>query len=84
MATPLMVLSMFTGIMAMTGSGATNTTALYFLPLYNSAQCMVGIFSLGEVGLPVLLTVLSNLAFAAAGIFLLTKIFRSEKILHSA
>lgn len=84
MATPLMVLSMFTGIMAMTGGGATSTTALYFLPLYNSAQCMVGIFSLGEVGLPVLLTVLSNLAFAAAGIFLLTKIFRSEKILHSA
>lgn len=84
MATPLMLLSMFTGIMAMTGGGATNTTALYFLPLYNSAQCMVGIFSLGEVGLPVLLTVLSNLAFAAAGIFLLTKIFRSEKILHSA
>lgn len=84
MATPLMLLSMFTGIMAMTGGGATSTTALYFLPLYNSAQCMVGIFSLGEVGLPVLLTVLSNLAFAAAGIFLLTKIFRSEKILHSA
>ncbi len=83
MATPLMLLSMFTGIMAMTGGGATSTTALYFLPLYNSAQCMVGIFSLGEVGLPVLLTVLSNLAFAAAGIFLLTKIFRSEKILHS-
>jgi len=81
MATPLMVVSMFMGIMAMTGGGATSENALYLLPLYNSAQSMVGIFSLGEVGLPVLLTALSNLAYTGLGIYLLTKIFRSEKIM---
>ncbi len=81
MATPLMVVSMFMGIMAMTGSGAASENALYLLPLYNSAQSMLGIFSMGEVGIPVLLTVLSNLAFTAVGIFMLTKIFRSEKMM---
>lgn len=81
MATPLMVVSMFMGILAMTGSGATSENMLYLLPLYNSAQSMLGIFSLSEVGIPVLLTVLSNLSFTAAGIYLLTKIFRSEKIM---
>ena len=79
----LMVISMFMGIMAMTG-GAASENVFYLIPLYNTAQSILGIFSLGEVGIPVLLTVISNLTFAGLGIYLLTKIFRSEKILFSA
>ena len=44
--TPLMIISMLLGITAMFGSGAQTEPYFYLIPLYNSVQCMLGIFSL--------------------------------------
>ena len=42
---PLMILVMFIGVTAMFGNGAKQELPYYFIPLYNSVQCMIGIFS---------------------------------------
>lgn len=81
MTAPLMVLVMFLGVMGMAGLGSADSYALYLIPLYNSSQAMASILSFGDVGLPVLLTAFSNLLFTVGGVWLLTKLFRSEKIL---
>ncbi len=83
MTAPLMVLVMFLGVMGMAGLGSADNYALYLIPLYNSSQAMASILSFGDAGLPVLLTALSNLFFTVCGVWLLTKLFRSEKILFN-
>ncbi|MBQ2445618.1 MAG: ABC transporter permease [Oscillospiraceae bacterium] len=81
MTAPLMVLVMFLGVIGMAGLGSADNYALYLIPLYNSSQAMTTILSFGDAGLPVLLTVFSNILFTLGGVWLLTKLFHSEKIL---
>ena len=81
MTVPLMVLVMFLGVIGMAGLGSADNYALYLIPLYNASQAMTTILSFGDAGLPVLLTVFSNILFTLGGVWLLTKLFRSEKIL---
>ena len=81
MTAPLMVLVMFLGVMGMAGLGSADNYALYLIPLYNSSQAMTSILSFGDAGLPVLITVFSNLLFTVGGVWLLTKLFHNEKIL---
>lgn len=80
---PLMILSMLVGVSAMFGGGAQAQAAYYVIPLYNSVQSMVGIFLFDLSAINVLVTVVSNLVYTAAGVFLLTKMFNSEKIVFS-
>lgn len=83
MVMPVMILVMFLGIMAMSGSLAAESSALFLIPLYNSVQVMSKILSFDSAALPTLLTAASNLVYTAAGVWLLTKLFRSERILYS-
>lgn len=80
--TPLMILSMVIGITGMFGFTATNP-ALYLIPIFNSVQCMIGIFSFdANVGNAVI-TVIANVAVTAVGIFILTRMFNNEKIMFN-
>ena len=54
---------------------------MYLIPIYNSVQTMVGVFSFQMVPARLILTVASNLALTGAGVFLLTRMFNSEKIM---
>ncbi len=83
MITPLMILVMFLGVTAMFGSGAGSSPAIYFIPLYNSVQCMTGIFSFDINVLNIIIGVGSNLVYTALGIWGLTKMFKSERIIFS-
>ncbi|MDR3207379.1 MAG: ABC transporter permease [Oscillospiraceae bacterium] len=83
MVSPLMIVVMVVGVTAMFGGGAQTDRVYYLIPTYNSVQAMVGIFSLSYDPINILLTVLSNLAYAALGGFLLTRMFHSEKIIFS-
>lgn len=82
MTSPLMVVVMLFGVIGMAGLGSGDNYALYLIPLYNTSQAMASIFSFGDVGIPVLLTALSNFICALVGIWVLTKLFRSERILY--
>ena len=44
--TPLMIVVILVGVTAMFGSGAKTELCYYLIPVYNSVQCMVGIFRL--------------------------------------
>ena len=81
-ATPVMIVVMIIGITSMLGGAQTNTL-LYLLPIYNSTQCMAGIFGLSFNGIQFLITILSNLAFVGIGVFILTRLFNSEKIMFN-
>lgn len=83
MIMPLMMIVMFIGITAMFGNGAATELVKYFIPLYNSVQCMMAIFSFEIVPLNIVITVLSNLVCTGIGIFALTKMFNSERIIYT-
>jgi len=80
---PMMILVMLVGVTGMIGSGAHLESYNYIIPLYNSVQSMNGIFSLEYSGTNILLTCLSNIAYAGIGGFALTKMFNNEKIMFS-
>ena len=76
---PLMIMSMLVGLSGMSGE-ATSVRALYLIPVYNSVQNMVAIFSFSGDIINVIITVCANLALTAVGVFVLTRMFNSEKI----
>ena len=82
-AVPLMILVMVLGITGMFGGGASQNLAMYAIPLYNSVQCIVGIFSFSVLGSGVAVTAAVNGAATLLGVFILTRMFNSEKIIFA-
>jgi sodium transport system permease protein len=81
--TPLMIVTMLIGLTSMFGGGAQEQIGWYFIPLYNSVQCMNGVFSFTGNLTQILVTVGMNCACAGVLVFLLTRIFNSEKVMFS-
>lgn len=81
--TPIMIISMLIGITSMVDSLCKTEPVWFLIPLYNSVQCMNGIFSLNVDLINVLVTVISNFCYAGIGVFVLTKMFNSEKVMFS-
>ncbi len=83
-AVPLQVVVTLIGASAMFGgSAASQELWQYAIPLYNSAQCITGIFSFSALPAGVALTVAVNLVLTVAGIGILARMFNSEKIIFS-
>lgn len=80
---PLMILVMVVGITGMFGGGASQNPAVYAIPLYNSAQCMVGVFSFSASTAGVAVTLAANAAVTVLGVAVLARMFNSEKIVFS-
>lgn len=81
--TPLMIIVILVGVTAMFGDGAKKESYYYLIPLYNSVQSMVAIFSFEAVMSHVVLTVVSNLAATGLGVLVLTRMFHSEKVIFT-
>lgn len=81
--TPLMIVVMLIGITAMFGSGAKTDWVYYLIPLYNSVQCMIGIFSFKFQAVNVIAAVVSNLVYTGIAVFVLTRMFNSERVIFS-
>ena len=82
-ALPIMVVVMMFSLTSMMGAGASNILALYFIPVFNVVQCMTAVFSLSFNIIPFIITVISSIAYIVAGIFILAKMFNSEKIMFN-
>ncbi|MGM9670764.1 MAG: ABC transporter permease [Oscillospiraceae bacterium] len=78
---PLMIVVIFLGVTAMFGGRAKSQLACYCIPLYNSVQAMVGIFSFKMIPAAVALTVGVNLACTVLACFALTCMFNSKKMM---
>ncbi len=83
-AVPLQILVTLIGASTMFGGSAASTQLWkYAIPLYNSAQCITGVFSFTITPTAVALTVGVNLALTVIGVVALTRMFHSEKIIFS-
>lgn len=80
---PIYILSMLVGISTMFTSGAAESWYLYLIPIYNTVNVLLGIFSLELSMTNYLITIIVNIVFAAGLVFALTKMFNSEKIMFS-
>lgn len=81
--TPLMIVVILVSVTAMFGNGAKEDWYYYLIPLYNSVQCMVGIFSFEAVSSHIMTAVAGNLVVTAAGVFVLARMFHSEKVIFT-
>ncbi len=81
--TPLMVVVMLVGISAMFGDDAKSAWYYYCLPMYNSVQSMISIFSFKIVPQNIVITIAANVICTGVGTFLLAKMFHSERIIFS-
>lgn len=80
-AMPLLLISMVVGIMSMISNGASHNIFEYFIPIYNSVICLSGIFSFDINVSSILITIGSNLAITGVFVYILTKMFNSERIM---
>ena len=80
---PIMVIVMLVGITSMFGTGAPTENYFYLIPLYNSVQCMNGIFGFSYSMVNIIITVVANVVVTGVLSVILTKMFNSEKIMFS-
>lgn len=78
----LMIVNMLVGITSMSGLSA-NKTAYYFIPIYNSVQSISAILSLEINTMNLMVTSFVNLGIVGIGIYLLTVMFNSEKVMFN-
>lgn len=84
MVLPLMIMIMVVGVTSMVGGNEAQTAmSWYLIPIYNSVQAMVGIFSFGYSITNVAITIVVNIIYAGIFSFVLAKMFNSEKIMFS-
>ena len=80
LVSPLMLVVTVIGVSGMFAGGA-QSNALFLIPIYNSVQCISGVFSMRSEPVQILLTVIANLATAGLFVVLLTRLFNSEKVM---
>lgn len=80
--TPLMILVMVVSVTTMMRESIPEEVYWYMIPLYNSVQCMNGIFSFSLMPAQFAATILSNLVYTVLMVYVLAKMFDSEKIMY--
>jgi len=63
--------------------GISADTILYLIPLYNSVLAMASIISFEIVMINLVVTVISNIVYAGIMVFVLTKLFNSERVMFA-
>ena len=80
---PLTIIVMVVGMSGMMATSANTNLWMYLIPIYNSIQSFTGILNDSINIFAIIITGISNLAYIGLGVFLLTKMFNSEKIMFN-
>lgn len=80
---PLMIVVMVVSITSMIGGGAPTEPYWYLIPIYNSVQCINGIFGFSYGIVNVVIAAAANIVYTLVLTAVLAKIFDSEKIMYS-
>ena len=80
---PLTIIVMVVGMSGMMATSANTNLWMYLIPIYNSIQSFTGILNDSINIFAIIITVISNLTYIGLGVFLLTKMFNSEKIMFN-
>lgn len=81
--TPLMIVVMIVSITTMFGNGVPTESYWYLIPIYNSVQCMSSVFLFSVDVVHVVITFISNIIYAGIFVWILTKMFNSEKVMFA-
>ena len=80
---PLMILIMLVSLTPMFAGEGEKSLGIFLIPIYNSVQCMHGIFSFTYAPVQVVTTMFVNLVCAGLLAWVLTKLFNSEKVMFA-
>ena len=80
LVSPLMLVVTVIGVSGMFGS-PDKSLGLFLIPIYNSVQCISGVFSMSYEPIQIILTVVANLLTAGVFAVVLTRMFNSEKVM---
>lgn len=80
---PLMLVVMLVGMMPMMTGTEVSSNAMFFIPIYNSVQSMSMVFAHEAALVPVVITMAANIVYAVLGVWVLTKLLNSEKVMFS-
>ncbi len=81
LVTPLMMVVILIGLTSMFTEGQTVEWFWYLIPLYNSVQSITGIFAAEPDSMGIVITTAVNLAAAGIGVFGLSRMMNSEKVM---
>ena len=80
---PLMIVVMLVGLSTMLFTVSPSAHAAFLIPVYNCVQVMAEIFSLEFSAVNLLITLASNLVYIVLLVWLLAKMFRSERVIFN-
>lgn len=78
---PFMLVVMAIGLSPLLSGEPVEGWGYFFIPFFNSVHAMSAIFAHKAAILPIVITMVSNILYTIAGVWLLTKMFNSEKIM---
>ena len=80
---PLMLVVMLVGMIPMMSGTKVDSIAYYLIPIYNSVLAMSQVFAHETHMMPIIITIAANALYTGLGIWVLTKMFNSEKVMFS-
>jgi sodium transport system permease protein len=80
---PLMLVVMLVGMIPMMSGTKVDSIAYYLIPIYNSVLAMSQVFAHEAHLMPIIITIVANALYTGLGIWVLTKMFNSEKVMFS-
>ena len=83
MITPFMLVVMLCGLMPMFQSSTPESLTAYLIPFYNSIQVMTAVFAHELKWMPVIVTLAANVVYTGIAVWVLTRMFNSEKVMFS-
>ena len=84
LSVPVMVIVMLLGATSFMGTTAQTNPALYLIPVYGAIQSLTGILSLTIDPLCFTMFIISSVVYIGLGIFALTKMFNSERVMFNS
>ncbi|MBR3811903.1 MAG: ABC transporter permease [Agathobacter sp.] len=83
MATPLMIVVSLIGLTNMMSAGMPEEWFWYLIPVYNTAQCLYGVFSMDYQMVHMVITCVANVLYSGVLVVVLAKMFDSERIMYT-
>ena len=83
LVSPLMIVVSLVGVTNMMSNGMPAEFYWYLIPIYNSVQCISGVFSMDYQMHPVIVTCVANAVYSAIFVVVLAKMFDSERIMYT-
>ncbi len=81
---PLYIVTILIGLSSIMGNGANSNFFLYLVPIYNTVQTMTAILTFNpNTFIYLIITISSNLVLLLILVFVLNRMFNSEKIMFS-